>query len=195
MIHPEILVPRPSTFLSILGGLVGMLLFSALLHLTPVFGFPLIDFAALIGGVFTANPQVAFWIGFLIFFLTGVFIFAPLLGFFWPLLPGRRIGFGGAIIKGLLWGILLWVASGLLMPLVGAINRLAEIENPGFFVLGNGLIGALWFLVAHLVFGLATALIAAMGQGINPLDTLGWDGHTKADTRQVILEQEGRGGP
>jgi hypothetical protein len=37
-------------------------------------------------------------------------------------------------------------------------------------------------LGGHLAYGLAVALIAAMGEGIFPMETLGWPSHRRAET-------------
>jgi hypothetical protein len=169
-----------------------MLLLGALIYLAPVFGFPFIDFPLLIGGLFTPNPDVALWLGFWLFFLVGVFLFAPLLAFFWASLPGRNIGFSGAAVKGLVWGFILWILSGLLLPLLGLLNRIDGLGNPGLFGLNAGFMAPLGSLLGHLAFSLATALIAAMGQGIEPIDTLGWNGYHHADVRPAILKREER---
>lgn len=181
MKRPAVLNVRPSIVLTTLGGAVATLLLSALLFLSPVFGFPFVDFPRLVGGIFTAHPEAAFWLGFALFFLVGWLVFAPLLGFFWPLLPGDDIRFTGALVKGLLWGLILWVASGFLVPLFGLLNRLDGLENPGFFALGEGILAAVGVLLGHLAYGVALALVAAMGRGIVPLDTLGWMGYREGD--------------
>lgn len=195
MLKPETLNPRPSIFLAILGGWVGMLLLSALLYLAPALGFPLIDIPRLIGGIFSTNADIALWLGFALFFLTGVLLFSPALAYFWMDLPGRNVGFLGAILKGLVWSLILWVVLGLLLPVIGFLNRLPGMENPGLFALNLGIMAALWLLLCHLAFGLALALVTAMAQGIEPIDTLGWMGHKHGDLVEYILEREGRNVP
>jgi hypothetical protein len=156
---------------------VATILLSALLFLAPAFGFPHIDLPRLAGGVLAEDPTTAFWLGYWLFvFFGGMFVFAPLLAVLWTTLPGPNEGFRGALVKGLLWGLILWVGSGLLLPVFGALNRLAdeELKNPGFFALGLGVLGALELLLGHLIYGIAVALVAAMGQGISPMETLGW---------------------
>lgn len=188
-IRPTALNVGPSVLMLLLGGLVGTLLLSALLFAAPVFGFPFVDIPHLVGGIFTESPAGGFWLGFWLFFLTGWLVFAPALLLVWHLLPGEPIGFVGALIKGLLWGTLLWVLSGVLLPVFGWLNQIDGLENPGFFALGEGVLAALGVLLGHLAFGAAVALVAAMAQGIAPLDTLGWMGyrvgpHEHAHTQQ-----------
>jgi hypothetical protein len=190
--EPETLIPKPSYLISFLGGVVGMVLFFSVIFLAPSLGFPMVDLPRLLGGIFTSNLDVALWLGFWIFFLTGVLFFAPFLVYMWAKLPGKRIGYSGALIKGFVWGLILWVITGLLLPLVGLITRVGGLENPGFFAINAGLEGALVLLLAHLFFGLATALIASMSHGISPLGTLGWEGHYLADVRDSGLKPEER---
>ena len=183
MINPSVLNPRPGLILSFLGGCVAMLLLSALLFLAPVLGFPFLDIPHLVGGVFFDSPTTAFWVGFWINFVVGAFIFAPALSFFWPMLPGPGVGFRGAILRGILWGIALWVLSGVLLPIFAALNRLGAdvVRSPGPFAIATGVRGVVALLGGHLVYGLALALIATMGEGIVPLETLGWPGYLKGE--------------
>jgi hypothetical protein len=177
--QPTTLQPKPSFFLALLGGLVATILLSALVFLGPTLGLPFIDMPGLMGGLFTSNRETAFWLGFLIFFLPGVLLFPLLLATFWYQLPGPNIGLLGGALKGILFGGGLWLLSGLLLPLLGAVNQL-NIANPGFFAWNYGLPAALGLLAAHLVYGLALALLAAVGQGIEPLEAVGWPGYRQA---------------
>jgi hypothetical protein len=137
--QPEVLVPKPSYLISFFGGVVGMIVFFSVIFTAPAFTLPLIDLPRLLGGIFTSNLDVALWLGFWIFFLAGVFFFAPFLVYIWAKLPGKRIGYSGAFLKGFIWGLILWVVSGLLLPLIGLLTRAAGIDNPGFFALNAGL--------------------------------------------------------
>jgi hypothetical protein len=195
MLKPEVLNPRPSIFMAILGAWVGMLLLTTLLFLGPALGVPLIDIPRLVGGIFSANEDVALWLGFAIFFLTGVMLFGPALAYFWIEIPGRNVGFTGATLKGLIWGLILFVLTGVLVWVAGLLNRSPGIENPGFFALNLGIPAAAWLLAGHLAFGLTTALITAMAQGIEPIDTLGWNTHKHGDLVEFILEKERRNVP
>lgn len=196
MIRPAILAPRPSLLLLVLGGLVATLLLSALMFVAPAFGFPFLDFPRLVGGIVTDDPTVAFWLGYWIFFAVGVFVLAPLLVVVWTILPGRDVGFRGALVKGASWGLILWVPGGLLLPVVGLINQLGDqgLENPGFFALGAGLLGAVGFLLGHVAYGLTVALVGAMSQGIKPLETLGWMDQLRGDVRDIALTHPNRPG-
>lgn len=188
MLRPATLTPRPSFVLASLGGAVAVLLLSALLFLSPVFGFPFVDFPHLVGGIFTENATAAFWLGFWIFFVGGWLVFPALFSVFWPMLPGDdEVNLPNALIKGLVWGAILWVLSGLLLPLFGWINQLAGWGNPGFFALGEGVLAALGVLLGHLAYGAALGLVSAMGRGISPLDTLGWYGYGRSGLNRAAV--------
>jgi hypothetical protein len=190
--EPQTLIPKPSYLITFAGGVIGMVLFFSVIFLAPSLGLPFIQIPWLLGGIFTSDQIAALWLGFWLFFLTGVFIFSPFLVYMWAKLPGKRIGYSGAFLKGFLWGIILWILTGLLLPLIGVITRVQGIDNPGFFALGMGIEGPLVLLAAHLGFGLTVGLIAAMSQGITPLGTLGWFGHYFADVREAGLRPEER---
>jgi hypothetical protein len=167
--------PRPSLVLATLGGAVATVLLSALLFLSPAFGFPFVDFPRLAGGVFVADAAAAFWLGYAIFFLGGWLVFPLLFTLAWPMLPGgREVGLRNGLVKGLAWGAILWVLSGLALPVLGWLNQAGSIGNPGFFALGAGLLATAGVLLGHLVYGAALGVIAVMGRGISPIDTLGW---------------------
>jgi len=183
VMRPPTLNARPGLLLTMLGGLVGVLLLSALMFLAPVLGFPFIDIPHLMGGVITDSPRAAFWLGFWGFIIPGVVVFAPAFDLAWDFIPGPQVGVWGALMKGVAWGGTLFVLSGLMLPVVGALNRLppSVVQSPGPFALGLGLLGALGLLGGHLAYGVAMALVASMGQGIFPGDTIGWPGYIKGE--------------
>ena len=197
MLMPDVLSSRPGALLSLLGGLVAALLDNALLFALPAFGLPFIDAPHLVGGLFTAAPTPAFWIGFWIEFVIGTAVLPLVLWTAWPRLPGAAVGLLGAAVKGIIWGLVLWVLAGLLLPLAGAMNHIAPsiVPRPGFFAASLGLSGAVVLLAAHVAYGLALTLVAAMGQGIAGLDTLGWPGHAKASTPPGDLFEAAQGLP
>jgi hypothetical protein len=185
MMYPPVLTPTPSAVLALVGGLVGTILTSALFQLGPSVTGAFPDVPRLIGGLFTGDPTGAFWLGFWLLFPGGLVI-AQIVKLLWASLPGEGIGFGGATVKGLVVGVVLWVVWSLLLPALGALNALEGPGlAPGFFALDAGLLGAAGLLASQLAYGLALALIAAMGQGIRPVDTIGWQGYGIAWVREV----------
>jgi hypothetical protein len=175
MLRPAALNPNPSALLATLGGAAGTVLLIALLFLSPALGIPFVDVPRLVGGVFTPDPAAALWLGSAVFFLGGWLVFPVGFAMAWPLLPGgAEVTFPHALVKGLLLGAILAVVSGLLLPVLGWINQLEALENPGFFALGEGVLAAAGVLLGHLLYGVAVALVAAMSRGMAPIDLLGW---------------------
>src|SRR5512142_2626550 len=131
-IEPHLPIPRPPVFLAVLGGVIATILLSALEYLAPLLGFPFVDYPLLIGGIFTSDPNVALWLGYWIFFIFGAVIWPALLAFLWPNLPGKPIGLAGPLIKGLVWGIILWLVSSILAGIFGLLNQLPgqTLQNP-----------------------------------------------------------------
>ncbi|MBW3672343.1 MAG: hypothetical protein KY432_11815 [Acidobacteria bacterium] len=194
MVYPAELNPNPSILLLAIGGVVGTILLSSLIYLAPVLGLPSIDVPLLVGGIFTTFQPAAFWIGFAVFFFVGVFIFAPALTLAWVFMPGRGVGLSGALLKGLLWGGGLWLLGGLMLPLFALLNRVEGVEDPGFFAIRLGLLGAGGFLAGHLLYGVVIALTTATSHGIMPMETIGWHGHGRGNARQIGIEPHPRPG-
>lgn len=190
---PGAIEPGVSFVAALIGGVPGLILFLSMLYLAPSLGLPLVDIPRILGGIVAPNPDVAFWIGVAGFLPFSLLVTPGLLVFLWTYLPGRNVGFPGAAIKGALWSIALWVIEGLLLGIGGALSRIPGPERPpaGLFGLNAGLAAPVWLLVAHLVYGVATALVAAMTQGVSPINALGWRDIVHADVRPVMLEREG----
>ncbi len=174
---PVIHKPHPAFApTSLLGGLVGTLLMTAVIYGAPALDLPLIDIPRLLGALFTANPDVALGVGYTIFFFFGTVVFALALSFLWPILPGDPVQFRAALLKGLVGALALLMTTGLLLPLLGAVSQVPqrELEDPGFFGLALGPLGLVVLVTGLLVYGVGFALVAAMARAISPADTLGW---------------------
>jgi hypothetical protein len=79
--------------------------------------------------------------------------------------------------------VVYWLVNGLVvLPMVSALDKLpaSSAAAPGLFALQQGLGGAGVVLVANLLWGIGFGLVAMMGRGISPLDTLGWAGYDMA---------------
>jgi hypothetical protein len=174
---PGALQISPSPPLLTLGGAVGVLLLVSLLQVAPVVAPPLIDYPRLIGGVLTSDPGAALWLGFAIVFVTGWLVWPSALAAAWSMLPGDALDLRGALLKGAVAGAALWALAGLLLPLLGALGRVPGVESPGLFGTGAGAGAALALLLGHLAYGVAVAVIAAMGRGIAPFGSLGVEGY------------------
>ena len=188
MVRPSPLQPQPSLLLLLVGGATATLLISALLYLAPAFGLPFIDLPRLTGGLFTEDAGLALGLGYAIFFISGAFVMPFVLGTLWPTLPGDPVRFPGAALKGAAFGAAFFVLSGLLTWVLGWFNQLEELVLPGLFALNLGLVAAVLLLLGHLVYGVAAALVGAMGRNISPIDTIGWDGYHQARTPRIGRE-------
>lgn len=168
-------IEQPAVLMATLGGAVGLILFSAILFLLPLAGFPELDVPRAIGGVAVAG-KASFWVGYTLLVLLGWLGFPSVLALAWRRLPGSPLGLRGALLKGLIFGAGIWALGGLLLPLFGTLAG-PPVENPGLLGFGVGPLGGLGLLIACIAYGVCTAVIAAMGQGVRPLDSLGWEGH------------------
>jgi hypothetical protein len=190
---PGVLEPGPPTIMAAIGGIVGLILFLATLYLAPTLGLAFVDLPRILGGIVTPYPDVAFWIGIAGFLPFSIIVTPAILAFLWTKLPGPNVGFLAAAFKGLLWGLALWVVEGVLLGIGGALSRIPVAERPpaGLFGLSAGLSAPIVLLVAHLVYGLAKALITGMTYGVQPISTLGFQHILHADARPVMLSREG----
>lgn len=160
-----------------LGGAVATVLGGSILHAAPALGLPFMDVPLLLGGVFTADAAGAFWLGWALFFVGGWLVLPLILFLLWTSLPGDPVGFGGAVSRGLLFGAGLALLSGVGVWALSAIARVPGVEGLGFFALGLGAAGLFLLLLLSLGYALALTLVAAMGQGLSPIDALGWVNH------------------
>lgn len=171
----------------VLGGTVATILLSGLVLLARE--ARVLDFLSLLGGVFTSDPEAAFYLGFGLFFLAGVFVFSLPLAPIWDLLPGDEENLPGALVKGALWAIGLWVLTGLLLPLLSRLSALAPtvVADPGFFALSLGVLGPVGLLIALLSYAISLTMVTAMAQGITPLDTFGWEGYRSGEEQNEAI--------
>ncbi|WP_219415994.1 DUF6789 family protein [Pseudonocardia nigra] len=174
---PLLYKPHPSLFpVALLGGFTGTVLLTALLRLAAALGAPVIDLPQLIGSVFSRDPATVFGAGHAVFVVLGVFVLPLALALLWPLTPGNRFTFRGALVKGALFGLVLFVLAGILLPLLGLLSTLPDVgfADPGPFALGLGLSGIAQLLLGTQLYSLTAALVAAMPRGLQPLDAIGW---------------------
>ncbi len=152
------------------------MLLTALLRLAATVGVAVVDLPRLLGGVLSKDPSTIFDAGHAVFVVVGVFVLPLALALLWPLTPGDRFTFRGALVKGALWGLLLSVLTGILLPLLGLLSKSPDVgfEDPGPFALALGLSGPVQLLVGTQIYSLTSALVAGMARGLQPLDAVGW---------------------
>ncbi len=175
--QPLLYKPHPSLFpVILLGGFTGTVALTAVLRLAASWGLAVVDLPVLMGGVFSGETPTAFTTGHTLFLVAGIFVLPLLLAALWPFAPGSRFTFRGALIRGGIFGLGLFVLSGILVPLLGGISQLdaASFLSPGPFGLGLGLSGLAQLLIGTQLYAMTAALVAAMPQGLQPLDAVGW---------------------
>ncbi len=174
---PLLYKPHPALFpLALLGGLVGTVLLTVLLRLAAALGVTVVDLPVLLGAVLSSNPSTVFDVGHALFVVAGVFVLPLPLALLWPLTPGDRFTFRGALVKGALWGLVLSVVTGILLPLLGLLAKTPDVgfSEPGPFALALGASGPLQLLLGTQLYSLSCALVAGMARGLQPLDAVGW---------------------
>ncbi|WP_219418760.1 hypothetical protein [Pseudonocardia nigra] len=174
--QPLLYKPHPSLFpVMLLGGFTGTVLLTAALRLTASRGAAVIDLPLLMGGLFSGDQSTAFTAGHALFLVAGILVLL-LLALLWPFAPGSRFTFRGALVRAGIFGLGLFVLGGILVPLLGGLSRLPAVSllEPGPFGVGLGLRGPLQLLLATQLYALTAALVAAMPQGLQPMDAVGW---------------------
>jgi len=135
---------NPNIIKVILGGIVGTLMMSLMMRFAaPIMVGQPMDIAAMLGnmmgGVYALGMAAHIMLGVLVFPL----IYALLV---YRLLPG------GPLIKGLTWGLILWlIAETMVMPMAGAGFFMSEI---------GGMKAVMAALMGHLVYGGLLGVIA-----------------------------------
>jgi hypothetical protein len=174
----DIRIDRPSLITASLGGAAGAIVSVAVLQLAPLTGAALIDLPLLVGGVLTASPEAALWLGWIAHFIGAWLVIPLLLVALWDMLPGEPLSVAGALMKGAAAGLGVWIATGLALPLISALTRVEGVATPGLFALDAGLGAALALLVADLLYGLVLGAVSFLSAGLAPLNTLGWEDHS-----------------
>jgi hypothetical protein len=175
--QPLLYKPHPSLFpVMLLGGFTGTVLLTAALRLTSSLGVAVVDLPELMGGVFSGNRSTAFTVGHTLFLVAGILVLPLLLALLWPFAPGSRFTFRGALIRGGIFGLGLFALTGILVPLLGALSHLPAVSllEPGPFGVGLGLWGPVQLLLGTQLYAVTAALVAAMPQGLQPMDAVGW---------------------
>lgn len=121
---------------SLLGGLVGTAVMTAMMYVVaPMMGLHM-DIAEMLGSMLGHNWMA----GMMMHFVNGTIIFPLIYGYLlYAWLPG------GPMVKGTAWGVILWLlAQGMVMPMMGA----------GFFSMAmGGMMAAMGSLIGHVLYG------------------------------------------
>ncbi len=175
--QPLLYKPHPSLFpVMLLGGFTGTVLLTAALRLTSSRGVAVVDLPQLMGGAFSSDASTAFTTGHTLFLVAGILVLPLVLAALWPFAPGSRFTFRGALIRGGIFGLGLFVLAGILVPFLGAVSGLPAVSflKPGPFGIGVGAWGPLQLLLGTQLYAVTAALVAQMPQGLQPMDAVGW---------------------
>ncbi|MBW3650929.1 MAG: hypothetical protein KY458_10215 [Actinobacteria bacterium] len=134
------------------------------------------DLPPLLGSVFSSDSSTSFDVGHALFVVAGILVIPIALALLWPLTPGDRFTFRGALLKGSLLGLALAVLTGMMLPLLGLVSHASGVGSldPGPFALGLGVWGPVQLLVGMQLYSVTFAMVASMPRGLQPLDAIGW---------------------
>ena len=139
---------------AILGGIAGTLMMSLMMRFAApmMVGQPM-DIAAMLGNMMGNNYAM----GMAVHIMLGVLVFPLVYAIFvFRLLPG------GPLIKGMTWGLILWlIAETLVMPMAGAGFFMSEI---------GGMKAVMAALIGHLVYGGLLGVIAGRADSCCSVD-------------------------
>lgn len=137
---------KPNVGRAILGGLVGTLVMTMIMYAAPMMGMPKMDVAAMLGSMLNGGQMPASmsgpWLmGMTMHLFDGIIIFPLIYAFLlFRILPGSPW------LKGVIWGLILWLLSqGMVMPMMGIGLFSANAPNRMMTVIGS--------LMGHIIYG------------------------------------------
>jgi hypothetical protein len=156
---------------AVVAGFLATAFMTVLAYVAPLVGLPKMDFAAMLGSLFTdGTPEQwtgAWWLGMVVHFINGSIIFSLIYAY----LLFRFLA-GPAWLKGIQWGMILWLLSeAFVMPAMGAGFFSANMPDPSLWVIGS--------LIAHFVYGVILGFVAA--EQAVPLP---WTEHEMVESRE-----------
>jgi len=137
---------KPEITKAVLGGVAGTIVMTLMMmFVAPMMtGMPM-DIAAMLGGMLGGYTM-----GMIAHIMMGVVIFPLIYVFIYTYLPGSPI------VRGLIWGVALWVAAVVMvMPMAGAGFLMSNI---------GGMMAVMAALMGHLVYGGLLGAIAGGGE-------------------------------
>lgn len=196
LIRPVTLNPAPSIVVLMFGGLVGAVLALGVLYGAPVAGWPRLDALGALGGIFSDDAGVALAAGAVVMLAAATLLLplAPLA--LSTVLPAPHDTIRGAVVNGLVLAGAHWAIVGVILGIAALLGTGAAAGvTPGFMGFSAGLVGAVLFAVASVLYGLSVTIFAFMEQGISPFDAIGWGGFSHAATGPVDLGVHRSGEP
>ena len=143
---------------AVIAGIVGIVVFTAILMMAPKMGMPKMDIVSLLGSMFSAKSNQA--LGWMMHLMMGVF-FALAYALLWSL------GFGAATWGiGLIFGAVHWLIVGMVMGMIPMMHvgiKSGAVRAPGLWMTNNGggVMAFMGELVGHAIFGAVVALVYA----------------------------------
>lgn len=137
---------KPDITKAVLGGVVATIIMTLMMmFVAPMMtGMPM-DIAAMLGGMLGGYTM-----GMIAHIMMGVIVFPLIYVFIYDNLPGAPV------VRGLIWGIALWVAAVIVvMPMAGAGFLMSNI---------GGMMAVMAALMGHLVYGGLLGAIAGNGE-------------------------------
>jgi len=144
---------------AVIAGILGTIVFTAILMMAPKMGMPKMDIVSLLGSMFSvkSNPVL----GWMMHLMMGV-VFALIYAFLWS----RGIG-AATWVYGLLFGAVHWLIVGMIMAMIPMMHvgiKSGSVKASGLYMTGNGggLMAFMGGLVGHMIFGLVVAIAYAL---------------------------------
>ncbi len=143
---------KPSAGRAILGGFVATLVMTMIVYVAPMMGMPKMDIAAMLGSMMSHQmpaPMSGAWlIGMMMHFAGGTIIYPLIYTYLlYRILPGSPW------LKGLIWGLILWLLSQtMVMPMMGMGVFSANAPQRMMSVMGS--------LMGHIIYGVILGGIA-----------------------------------
>jgi uncharacterized membrane protein YagU involved in acid resistance len=137
---------KPEIKNAVFGGIAGTIVMTLMMmFVAPMMtGMPM-DIAAMLGGMLGGYTM-----GMIAHIMMGVVVFPLIYVFIYNYLPGSPI------VRGLIWGVVLWVAAVVMvMPMAGAGFLMSNI---------GGMMAVMAALMGHLVYGGLLGAIAGNGE-------------------------------
>jgi hypothetical protein len=137
---------------AVLAGIAATAAMTILMIVGAKMGMPEMPMTRMLGSMF-ASPDRATLLGMIMHFIIGGVLFS--LAYAWVIEPRLP---GGAAVRGLIYGFVVWIVAGLMMPVVGMMHPLIKagrMRSPGLFMIGmGGMLAPVGSLMGHLLYGL-----------------------------------------
>ncbi len=136
---------------AVVAGVIATAVMTLLMMMAPKMGMPEMPIARMLGSMFFPIER-AMVPGMIIHFMMGGAVFG--LAYAWLLEPRLP---GPSAVRGLIYGAILWIVAGLMMPVVGLMHPLikaGQMPSPGLFMIGmGGMMAVMGSLMGHLLYG------------------------------------------